>query len=65
MLVDEHRQPIDQPRIVRRDVQEAAGPLGIMVVGAPDGPSYVLTGTVTLAALADAARRLPDLGSAG
>ena len=50
---------------MRRDVQEAAGPLGIMVVGAPDGPSYVLTGTVTLAALADAARRLPDLGSAG
>jgi outer membrane lipoprotein-sorting protein len=46
-------------------IRLAAGPLGIMVVGAPDGPSYVLTGTVTLAALADAARRLPDLGSAG
>jgi outer membrane lipoprotein-sorting protein len=37
----------------------AAGPLGLMLVTPPDGPAYVLTGTVTLDALADAARRLP------
>jgi outer membrane lipoprotein-sorting protein len=37
----------------------AAGPLGLMLVAPPDGPAYVLTGTVTLDALADAARRLP------
>jgi outer membrane lipoprotein-sorting protein len=36
----------------------AAGPLGLMLVTPPDGPAYVLTGTVTLDALADAARRL-------
>ncbi|SDO67890.1 transcriptional regulator [Geodermatophilus sp. DSM 45219] len=36
----------------------AAGPLGLMLVEPADGPAYVLTGTVTLDALADAARRL-------
>jgi hypothetical protein len=39
----------------------AAGPVGVMLVEPPgDGP-YVLTGTVTLDALADAASQLPDL----
>jgi outer membrane lipoprotein-sorting protein len=41
----------------------AAGPLGLMLVTPPDGPAYVLTGTVTLDALADAARRLPGAAS--
>jgi hypothetical protein len=36
-----------------------------MVVGVPGGPSYVLTGTVTLDALESAARALPDLRRAG
>jgi hypothetical protein len=46
-------------------VRLAAGPVGIMVVGSPGGPSYVLTGTVTVPALEDAARALPDLRRAG
>jgi outer membrane lipoprotein-sorting protein len=41
----------------------AAGPLGLMLVEPADGPAYVLTGTVTLDALADAARRLPGVAS--
>jgi hypothetical protein len=41
----------------------AAGPLGLMLVEPDDGPAYVLTGTVTLDALADAARRLPGAAS--
>ena len=41
----------------------AAGPLGLMLVDPGDGPAYVLTGTVSLDALADAARRLPGVGS--
>ena len=41
----------------------AAGPLGLMLVDRRDGPAYVLTGTVTLDALADAARRLPGATS--
>jgi hypothetical protein len=41
----------------------AAGPLGLMLVDPGDGPAYVLTGTVTLDALADAARRLPGAAS--
>jgi len=43
-------------------IRLSAGPLGIMLVGVPGGPSYVLTGTVTLDALEQAARQLPDLG---
>jgi hypothetical protein len=39
----------------------AAGPLGIMLVGAPGRTTYLLTGTVTLDALAQAAGQLPDL----
>ena len=39
----------------------AAGPVAVMVVEPPGRGPYVLTGTVTLDALADAARRLPDL----
>jgi hypothetical protein len=46
-------------------VRLAAGPVSIMVVGSPGGSSYVLTGTVTLDALATAARALPDLRRAG
>jgi hypothetical protein len=34
-----------------------------MLVDRRDGPAYVLTGTVTLDALADAARRLPGATS--
>lgn len=40
----------------------AAGPVGLMLVGGPAGRSYLLTGTVTLDALAAAARQLPQLG---
>jgi hypothetical protein len=46
-------------------VRLAAGPVSIMVVGSPGGSAYVLTGTVTLDALATAARALPDLRRAG
>ena len=42
-------------------VRLAAGPVGIMVVGAPGEQAYVLTGTVTLDALETAARALPEL----
>jgi outer membrane lipoprotein-sorting protein len=38
-----------------------AGPVALMIVSPPDRGPYVLTGTVTLDALAQAARRLPDL----
>jgi outer membrane lipoprotein-sorting protein len=41
----------------------SAGPLGIMLVGAPGGTQYLLTGTVTLDALAQAAGELPDVRS--
>ncbi|MGY1707048.1 sigma-E factor regulatory protein RseB domain-containing protein [Geodermatophilus sp. SYSU D00697] len=37
----------------------AAGPLGLMLVDAPGRGAHVLTGTVTLDALAEAARQLP------
>ena len=37
----------------------AAGPLGLMLVERPGSGTYVLTGTVTLDALAEAARQLP------
>ena len=40
----------------------AAGPVALMVVEPPGLGPYVLTGTVTLDALAAAARQLPDLG---
>jgi outer membrane lipoprotein-sorting protein len=39
----------------------AAGPVGLMLVEPPDDGPYVLTGTVTLDALATAAAELPDL----
>lgn len=41
----------------------AAGPLGLMLVRPANGPAYVLTGTVTLDALTEAARRLPGVAS--
>jgi hypothetical protein len=37
------------------------GPLGLMLVEPPGRGPYVLTGTVTPDALADAARQLPGL----
>jgi len=40
----------------------AAGPIGLMVVRQPDSRPYLLTGTVTIDALARAAGELPDLG---
>ena len=40
----------------------AAGPVALMVVEPPGRGPYVLTGTVTLDALAAAAAQLPDLG---
>ena len=39
----------------------AAGPVALMVVEPPGQGPYVLTGTVTLDALAQAAGELPDL----
>jgi outer membrane lipoprotein-sorting protein len=42
----------------------AAGPVAVMVVRVPDRGPYVLTGTVTLDALAQAAAQLPDLRGA-
>ena len=41
-----------------RGTRVAAGPLGVMLVEAPGAGTYVLTGTVTLDALADAAGAL-------
>lgn len=41
-----------------RGTRVAAGPLGLMLVDAPGAGTYVLTGTVTLDALADAAQTL-------
>ncbi|MGY1699708.1 transcriptional regulator [Geodermatophilus sp. SYSU D00766] len=43
----------------RRDVRVAAGPLGLMLVERPGRGTYVLTGTVTLDALAEAAGQVP------
>lgn len=42
----------------------AAGPVALMIVEPPDRGPYVLTGTVTLDALASAATQLPDLVAA-
>lgn len=58
------------PNAVRDELgtRLAAGPLGLMVVdpaaNAPGRAAYLLTGTVTLDALAQAARELPPLGAA-
>jgi hypothetical protein len=41
----------------------AAGPLGLMLVDPPGPGAWLLTGTVTLDALATAARSLPPLGA--
>jgi outer membrane lipoprotein-sorting protein len=43
-------------------VRAAVGPLSLMVVDRPDGRAYVLTGSVTLDALAAAAAEMPELG---
>nr|ANY58108.1 transcriptional regulator [uncultured bacterium] len=40
----------------------AVGPLGLMVVDRAGGQAYVLTGTVTIDALATAAAQVPELG---
>jgi len=42
-------------------IRVAAGPVAVMIVEPPGRGPYVLTGTVTLDALAQAARQLPDL----
>jgi len=42
----------------------AAGPVALMIVDPPGRGPYVLTGTVTLAAIAQAARQLPGLEAA-
>jgi outer membrane lipoprotein-sorting protein len=47
-----------------RGTRVAAGPVALMIVEAPGSGPYVLTGTVTLDALAMAADQLPDLGRA-
>jgi outer membrane lipoprotein-sorting protein len=39
----------------------AAGPLGLLLTATPTGDSYLLTGTVTLEALRQAALAIPDL----
>ena len=44
-------------------IRLGVGPLGLMLVDPPTGRAYVLTGTVTANALAEAARALPALGS--
>ncbi len=43
-------------------VRASVGPLGLMVVDRPGGRPYVLTGSVTLDALAAAAAEMPELG---
>ena len=43
-------------------IRLAVGPIGLMLVDAPGGRAYVLTGTVTADALAEAARGIPALG---
>ena len=49
---------------VRDDVgtRISAGPIGILLVGAPGRTSYALAGTVTPEGLAQAAAELPDGG---
>jgi len=43
-------------------VRALVGPLALMVVDRPGGRAYVLTGTVTIDALAAAAAEMPELG---
>lgn len=45
-----------------RGIRVTTGPLSVMVVEVPHRGSYLLTGTVTGAALETAAREIPDLG---
>jgi hypothetical protein len=45
-------------------IRVAAGPVGLMVVDVPGRGPYVLTGTVTVDALAAAATQIPALGQA-
>jgi hypothetical protein len=47
----------------RAGIRVSAGPVGLMLVEPPGRAPYVLTGTVTLPALAAAAAQLPDLGA--
>lgn len=46
----------------RDGIRAAIGPLGLMLVDPPGGAPYLLTGTVTDAALTTAAAELPGLG---
>jgi outer membrane lipoprotein-sorting protein len=61
-----HRALRQSPGAVldRSGIRIAAGPVGLMLVEPPGRAPYVLTGTVTLPALAVAAAQLPDLGAA-
>lgn len=64
-LADSLRQVAESsPAAISDDLglRLAAGPVGLMLVDGPFGRSYLLTGTVTLDALATAARQLPQLG---
>lgn len=60
-----HRALVQSPGAVadRAGIRVAAGPVGLMLVERPGRAPYVLTGTVTLPALAAAAAQLPDLGT--
>jgi len=54
---------VQSPAAIRDDrgVRVAAGPVGLMLVQPSGGGPYILTGTVTLTALAKAATELPGL----
>lgn len=55
---------VQSPEAIRDDAgtRLAAGPVGLMLVEPPGRGPYLLTGTVTLDALAAAATELPDMG---
>ena len=63
---DLRRAAAQDPNAIADDlgVRLTAGPLGILLVGSPGRSSSVLTGTVTLDALAQAARELAARGGA-
>jgi outer membrane lipoprotein-sorting protein len=63
LAVGLHDSLVQSPDAVvdAKGVRVAAGPVGLMVVQPAGGGPYVLTGTVTLDALATAATRLPGL----
>ncbi|WP_229674120.1 sigma-E factor regulatory protein RseB domain-containing protein [Nakamurella endophytica] len=66
VAVDLSRAAAADPDAVRDQlgVRLTAGPLGILLAGDSGVPAYLLTGTVTTDALAQAARALPGLAAA-